>query len=603
MIALVLLGQLLFPGSVSGQPAINPVPLQVYAQSVGARIDDTPNTVMHVTWNGTGLVDSYANSWTQNGTVPQVTTSPLYPAGFTGAQKPGAGPFSSANYYSMGAPQPLNFTGDFTVCAVWSGPGDSTNNQSLAGAGSYLNDGWYLFVAPLNNGVLLNTSAAGSEDALHVTGTLAATGVHVACGGRAATTGMLKVDGGSIATSPFFNVVNPGRAAYVGYVAPAVSPASHLTIYEVWASTDTPSDALFTRIENRFFGMAGANNEPITITRNTPSTYVPVAATGTVYAAPPNTTRVTENGILIEPLSTNLLLYSQDLTQTAWTKGTANTASPSAAAAPDGTVTGTQLVTAATGTNTISQAITSSATVGSYTFSVWLKSVSGALTGHGVEIYDSTAAAALCSTSASLTTSWARYSCTGTATTGHALAAWITPSMSTTVLVWGAQAETRPLPTSYIATTTATVTRNADVVDLPANLNPNEGCLLVTVTPSWTGAPPGYGGGFISTTANSILYANSGDANVDSYQGSAPAAAVTHGFTANVPKAYRVKWSKAANFYEVDNITDGILGAAEAPFTGYSGGVSQLFSASGDPTASPYWISNITVGLNYTACR
>ena len=45
--------------------------------TTGALIPDDANTVAHVYWNGTALVDSKGNSWTMTGTVPQVAVSPF----------------------------------------------------------------------------------------------------------------------------------------------------------------------------------------------------------------------------------------------------------------------------------------------------------------------------------------------------------------------------------------------------------------------------------------------------------------------------------------------------------------------------------------------
>src|SRR5574340_1492774 len=75
-------------------------------------IPDDAGTVSHVVFNGSSLVDRFGNSWTQNGTVPQVARSGRTPAG--------AGPFSDANYYSLGTGSDvLDFAGDFSACIVF----------------------------------------------------------------------------------------------------------------------------------------------------------------------------------------------------------------------------------------------------------------------------------------------------------------------------------------------------------------------------------------------------------------------------------------------------------------------------------------------------
>jgi hypothetical protein len=100
------------PGQVaSGGKVLASFPLA----TTGALISDSdPNIVAHVYWNGTQLVDTKGNSWTQNGTVPQVTANPFTTTRY------GAGPFSDANTYQLGTGvDVLDLNGDMTVCVVY----------------------------------------------------------------------------------------------------------------------------------------------------------------------------------------------------------------------------------------------------------------------------------------------------------------------------------------------------------------------------------------------------------------------------------------------------------------------------------------------------
>ena len=90
------------PGWLKAPPAWRKDPL----------FSDDANTVAHLYWRNGGLFDSKSNSWSMNGTVPQVASSGKVP--------PGAGPFSDANFYSLGAGNDvLDFASDFYGVIVW----------------------------------------------------------------------------------------------------------------------------------------------------------------------------------------------------------------------------------------------------------------------------------------------------------------------------------------------------------------------------------------------------------------------------------------------------------------------------------------------------
>lgn len=74
-------------------------PSHIALTTNGPLLSEPIDTVLHVYWNGTQLVDTKNNTWTMTGTVPQITTSPLLYNGQN--MRNGAGPFSDNNYYTV----------------------------------------------------------------------------------------------------------------------------------------------------------------------------------------------------------------------------------------------------------------------------------------------------------------------------------------------------------------------------------------------------------------------------------------------------------------------------------------------------------------------
>ena len=142
----------------------------------------------------------------------------------------------------------------------------------------------------------------------------------------------------------------------------------------------------------------------------------------------------------------NLLLRSQDYTST-WT--VTNLTPVTGKSAPDGTSTATEF-TATAANAVLTQAIT--AVAGSYTFSVFLRRVTG--TGD-IEI----AADNGTWTTKVITGTWARYDVTQTLTAGSKTAGIRVVTDTDAIEVWGAQLEFRSSLTAYTATTTQPITR------------------------------------------------------------------------------------------------------------------------------------------------
>jgi hypothetical protein len=208
-------------------------------------------------------------------------------------------------------------------------------------------------------------------------------------------------------------------------------------------------------------------------------------------AASPNLPRIDfssgSKAVLIEPAATNLASRSEEFDNASWFKvGINTTGTPpwvNVETAPNGTMTADKIIaTAASGNHYINRA--ASTQTGQHTFSVFAKAaeygfirlqdinagkynvtfdlINGTATGTGASIenygngwyrcivtYDG-GGANVANGLMGIPTSGTTFSYTGDGTSG--------------IFVWGAQLETGAVATSYIPTTTGTITRNADVI-------------------------------------------------------------------------------------------------------------------------------------------
>jgi hypothetical protein len=215
--------------------------------------------------------------------------------------------------------------------------------------------------------------------------------------------------------------------------------------------------------------------------------YVPTpgaAPSSTAYYGPRfdyDPVTLAARGLLVEEARTNLALYSDQFDNAAWVKAGSGTASTPAITAnfgvsPDGSNNADRVqLTLNGGTTTTDRALLSQSvtivTSTVYTFSIWLRSLSGTVSmGIGC---DNVAG----NTPITVTTSWQRFTLSGTAT-GTAGLIWLqlrggqtpTQSNSADVLIYGAQLEAGAFATSYIPTIASTVTRSADVATITGSL-------------------------------------------------------------------------------------------------------------------------------------
>lgn len=178
-----------------------------------------------------------------NGTVPLVTTSPLFAKG-SGAGRRFVGPFSTANYFRWQSATPMQFTGDHTICVAYVRNSATSNFLHMIDAGA--TTGWYFQDTA---GTVSYREVSNSVDkGATITATTAPGAFNVLCGGRTGTTIYAKLNGSTTAATTGAAIpLSYPTDMYVGEWSGAVPLLGY--VYEVWATTTAWSEASVAQIE------------------------------------------------------------------------------------------------------------------------------------------------------------------------------------------------------------------------------------------------------------------------------------------------------------------------------------------------------------------
>jgi uncharacterized protein (TIGR02145 family) len=264
------------------------------------------------------------------------------------------------------------------------------------------------------------------------------------------------------------------RALYSGYATVYRYPYSKAFGFSLRClkdSTNTNPATTVTDIDGNTYGVVTVGTQTWLNANLRTTRYTQYAVTLANGAAIPDATL---HGYLAEGARTNSALQSE-VFKTSWTASNV-TVTDNTAIAPNGLTT-TDTLTAGAGNATLLQSVTSASA--NRALSVWLKRKTG--TGN----IDLTVDNGATWTTKTITGSWARYDISQTAVTNPVFGVRIVTS-GDEIYIWGAQLEAGAFPSSYIPTTTASVTRNADVLSYPSNALGTMGSTYADIRTLWT---------------------------------------------------------------------------------------------------------------------
>lgn len=197
--------------------------------------------------------------------------------------------------------------------------------------------------------------------------------------------------------------------------------------------------------------------------------------------------------LLVEPQRTNRILWSEEFTNAAWS-AIDTTISANTTISPEG-IQNADTMAISSSTSRIFQYTGLGA--GTYTASVYVKALSGTPTIQFRMVVDG----ADITDSIPTTTEWVRHDFTFTASASMDYFVLRGESGTGSVAIWGAQLELGSYSSSYIKTTSASVTRNADVISktgISSLIGQTEGTLFIDIYRENLASP------FIFMLANSV---------------------------------------------------------------------------------------------------
>ena len=273
------------------------------------------------------------------------------------------------------------------------------------------------------------------------------------------TTGVNNITGG-IATSATAVFVGDGWwRLSVSFNTP--SSGANL-LYGVFGPSSTNSTASYAGTAGFGIYVWGVQLEAVTY-QITPRTYV--ATTSAVYYGPRfdyDPTTLAAKGLLIEEARSNICLQSQNYAASWFQSNVTPTYNTTDTLDPSGVFGSTKFVIGGL-QGSLGQGVVSTAVA--HTGSVWLKVASGTTT-VDLLLYRSSPFAVASTTTVTVTTSWQRFSVTGTFLDATSHTFQLNFGLNKTVYVWGGQVEVGAFTTSYIPTATTAVTRSRDDVSM-----------------------------------------------------------------------------------------------------------------------------------------
>jgi hypothetical protein len=310
--------------------------------------------------------------------------------------------------------------------------------------------------------------------------------------------------------------------------------------------------------------------------------------------------------LLVEPQRTNLNLFSEQLNNAAYSTvggaGSSVVVSANYGIAPDGNQTADRLQITR-GTTYVETRQRKTTTIGqTYTLSFWGKAVTGTPT-----LY--TTINGSYQNPVTFTNEWVRYTHTFTAadtSAGFNLITWVNlagTSASADLLVWGVQLELGSYATSYIPTTSASVTRNADVISktgISSLIGQTEGTCFVDFNyDNFNGQPNPILFSFRNTAWTNEVYAQilaSGGIQVQTYLGGVQQSYLYYGGATNGHHKLAYAYKQNDFVLYVDGVqiatdTSGNVPATDDFCLGY---FSSTYTPSNEYNAAALWKTRLT---------